>query len=422
MRGLSAVPRSTFALRPLLLAGCALLLLPVCAQADAITEWNANAAQAVVPGNGPPQQFRLMAMVHLAAHDALNSIDRRYATWSVVPPANPNASPEAAVARAVRDVLNATAAGQSATTNSQYAGYLSGLSCPAAHPDCIALGEAAGAAAAAAVLEARELDGSSQPHLPYTAAPGPGVYQPTTANGSVSFGNWGNVTPFAIGNSAQFGAGRTDFMNLSSRKYAADYNEVKAIGSFAVRSLAPNSQESLIARFWSSGGADYNRLARSALQGFPQDLWTRARTFALMNMAVSDGLFVTFHTKFKYAFWRPVTAIHWTDDGNPDTAPDATWAPYITTPPYPDYTCGLPNTISSSTSVLRELLGTDSANFTATAAGITRSFTTFSQAADESADARVYGGIHFRTGCVAAVAMGEKIAHYVVPTQRKRQL
>lgn len=418
MTGNASLRRSP-SLRRAGLAGLAVLLAPLSVQADAVTDWNAYAALAVTPGHAPPQQFRLMAMVHIAAHDALNAIDRRYGTWSAVAPASPDASPQAAVARAVRDVLNATAPGQSAATDARYASEIGALSCPAAQPACITLGEAAGAAAAAAVLQARSLDGSAAPNRPYAAAPGPGVYQATTANGSVTFGGWGAVTPFAVGDTAQFGVGRTDFMLLTSKRYTEDYDEVKSVGSSAVRSAAPHSEESRIARFWSSGGADYNRLARSALATVPQDLWERARTFALMNIAVSDGLFVTFRTKFKYNFWRPVTAIRWVDDGNPDTQPDPTWSSYISTPPYPDYTCGLPSTISGSTSVLRELLGTDAATFSATAAGITRTFTSFSQAADESADARVYGGVHFRTGCVASVALGEKVANYVVRTQLK---
>lgn len=403
---------------PVLLLASA-LGLPQAAHADAVTDWNAFAAGIVATGNAPPQQFRLMAMVQISVHDALNAIDPRYRTHHPVPSANPDASPEAAIARASRDVLLATVPARSGDVTAFYTAYVAGLpACAAASPQCIEHGEAAGAAAAAAMLQARHLDGSETPHLPYTLAPAPGVHQATS--GAVLFGNWGNVTPFAIGNASQFGAGATEFMKLNSKAYTTDYNEVKQVGSAAVRAALPNSEESRIARFWSSGGGDYNLLARAVLAaGAPQGLWDNARTFALMNMAVTDGLFVTFRTKYRYNFWRPQTAIRWADDGNPATAPDPTWTAYITTPPYPDYTCGLPSTIGGSTSVLRALTGSDEVAFTLTAAGITRTFTSLSMAADESADARVFGGIHFRTGCLAALVLSEKVADYVVATQLK---
>jgi hypothetical protein len=253
-----------------------------------------------------------------------------------------------------------------------------------------------------------------------------GVYQPTLPlppGGAPypQFGNWGNVTPFAIGNSAQFGAGRTNFMTISGAAYAKDYNEVKAVGSAAVRNAAPDSEESQIARFWPGGGANSNGFARSILASHDLDRWEHARLLALMNIAVADGLIVTFRTKYKYTFWRPVTAIRWADDGNPDTESDPTWTSYIATPPYPDYTCGLPNTVASATEVLRDYFGTDEVPFTVTATAVpptvTRSFTSLSQAAAESASARVYGGIHFRTGCTEALRLGEKVGKFVTMTQ-----
>jgi hypothetical protein len=268
----------------------------------------------------------------------------------------------------------------------------------------------------------RELDGSETPHVPYTLAPGPGVYQPTLPTPPPpapfpQFGNWGNLLPFALGNSSQFRPGHVPLLTLSSAAYARDYNEVKAVGSFAVRNAAPESEESRIARFWPGGGGNLNGFARIIVADYDLDLWENARLFALMNMAVNDGLIATFDAKFTYNFWRPYTAIRWIDDGNPATEPDPEWTSYITTPPYPDYTIG------ASTEVIRNVLGTDDVSFTITAAGlpptVTRSFTSLSQAADESASARVYGGIHFRSSCEAAVRLGEKVGRFVYQTQLK---
>jgi hypothetical protein len=196
---------------------------------------------------------------------------------------------------------------------------------------------------------------------------------------------------------------------------------VKAVGSAAVRSAAPDSEESRIARFWPGGGANLNGFARIIVADRDLDMWETARLFALVNMAVNDGLIATFRTKFEYNFWRPVTAIRWANDRNPATESDPTWSSYITTPPYPDFTCGLPNTIGSATEVLRNFFGTDEVPFTVTATGlppaVTRSFTSLSAAADEAASARVFGGIHFRTGCEAAVRLGEHVGQFVFETQ-----
>lgn len=409
------------------LAGALVMALPAPALADSVIDWNLTTNQFIAAAGGPPQQFRVFAMVHIAVHDALNAIEPRYQSYTVTSPANPGASPDAAVARAAHDVLAATLPSQVVALQAAYDAYIAGLpACAPASPNCIADGEAAGANAAQAIIGLRQFDHSDTPHVPYTLAPGPGVYQPTLPlppGGAPypQFGGWGGVTPFAIGNSAQFRPGRTEFANLKSKTYAQDYNEVKAVGSAAVRGAAPDSEESQIARFWPGGGANLNGFTRIILADYDFDRWEHARLFALMNMAVNDGLIATFETKFHYNFWRPVTAIRWADDGNDDTESDPAWSSYITTPPYPDYSCGLPNTIGSATEVIRNFFGTDEVPFTVTAAGlppsVTRSFTSLSQAANEAASARVFGGIHFRTGCLAAVRLGEKVGKYVTMTQ-----
>ncbi|UNK48135.1 phosphatase PAP2 family protein [Lysobacter sp. S4-A87] len=414
-----------------LLAGVLPLVVPCQALADAVTDWNATTNQVIGAAGGPPQQFRVFAMVHIAIHDALNAIDPRYKTYAAVGAGNPNASPDAAVARAARDVLLATLPTQAATINTAYTNFIAALpACAPAQPACISQGEAIGAVAADAILDMRVLDGSQTPHVPYTLGPAPGVYQPTPPTPPApapfpQFGGWGNLEPFALSSPWQFNPGRAAMLNIRSKAYAKDYNEVKAVGDAVLRNAAPDSEESRIARFWPGGGGNLNGVARVIVADYDFDLWEHARLFALMNMAINDGLVATFRVKYYYNFWRPYTAIHWVNDGNAGTQPDATWTSYIVTPPYPDYTCGLPNTVGSFAGVLREFFGTDAVPFTLTASGlppaVTRSYTSLSQAADESADARVYGGIHFRTGCEAGVKLGEKVGKFVFKTQLRPQ-
>lgn len=410
-------------LPPYLPIAGALLLFPGSAFADSVTDWSAFADQVIAGAGAPPQQVRVLAMTQVAVHDALNSIEPRYRTYTIVGAVNPNASPDAAVARAAADVLRASIPSQAATIDAQYAASIAALpACPASAPQCINHGIAAGAASAAAILQRRQGDGSATPHLPYTLAPAAGVYQPTLPTPPPpapypQFAGWGNVKPFAILNARQFFAPPAPELRLNSKAYADEYNEVKLMGSFAVRNAAPDSEESRVARYFPGGGANLNAIARGVVAGKSLDRWQHARLFALVNVAVNDALIATFRAKFHYNFWRPYTAIRWADDGNPLTQSDPTWTTYITTPPYPDYPCGLPTTMGAGAQVMRSYFGTDQLPYTLTAAGITRSYSRLSDAESDSVDARVYGGIHFRFGCEAGVVQSRKVGKWVYLTQ-----
>jgi hypothetical protein len=401
----------------------AALLLSAPAFADSVTDWSAFADQVIAGAGAPPQQYRVLAMTQVAVHDALNSIDPRYRTYSVVGAVNPNASPDAAVARAAADVLRASIPSQLAAIDAQYAASIADLpACPASTPQCINHGIAAGAASAAAILQLRQGDGSATPHLPYTLAPGPGVYQPTLPTPPPpapypQFAGWGNLKPFATISRYQFAAPTAPQLRLKSRAYADEYNEVKLMGSSVVRSAAPDSEESRVARYFPGGGANLNAIARAVVAGKSLDRWQHARLFAMVNIAVNDALISTFHSKYHYNFWRPYTAIRWADDGNPQTQSDPAWTSYITTPPYPDYPCGLPTTMGAGAQVMRSYFGTDQLPYTLTAAGITRSYTRLSDAESDSVDARVYGGIHFRFGCEAGIVQSRKVGKWVYLTQ-----
>src|SRR5262245_4787306 len=76
------------------------------AAADEVFDWNIKAFEALPPGGqNPISGSRTMAMMHLAVHDALNAINRRYEPYLYEGMAEPTADPAAAIAAAVRDVL-----------------------------------------------------------------------------------------------------------------------------------------------------------------------------------------------------------------------------------------------------------------------------------------------------------------------------
>ncbi len=416
------------------------LAAPGPANADVVTDWNAVAETVAPRFGGPQQQSRVQAMVQIAVHDALNSIEPRYARYSGLDPADLAASPDAAVAAAASQTLLELLAplppsqaklDAIATVVAAYDATVG----PGPYDDATQAGIDAGSAAAEAILALRADDGSSTPHLPYTLGPAPGVYQPTPnpefpAAITPSFAGWANVTPFSLRHGAQFEVGPGAIFDLTGADYAREYNEVKGVGDARVRGALPNSEESDIARFWPGGGSNWNLTAGGIVSGLNLDRWQHARLFALLNMAQADALIANQTWKYTYNFWRPVTAIRWADDGNPDTVSDPIWRPFLVTPPYPDYPCALPTATSAATEVLRQFFGTDDIAFTRTFSAplvplpapmaalpvktITRSFDSLSEADAESRDARVYAGIHFREGCEAGSRQGAQIARFVV--------
>ncbi|MCC7181652.1 MAG: hypothetical protein IT177_24950 [Acidobacteria bacterium] len=417
-----------------------ILALPGLAAADVVTDWN-RIAELVAPRFGAPQpQSRVQAMVQIAVHDALNAIDPRYDRYTSLALGDPDASPDAAAAAAARQTL---------------LGLLAPLPNSTAKQDAIDLIEAAyvatvgagpydsatqagidiGDDAAEAILALRVGDGSDTPHLPYTLPPGPGVYQPTPnpefpAVITPSFAGWAHVTPFVLRHGAQFEVGPGAIFDLAGAEYARQYNEVKQVGSSRVRGLLPDSEESDIARFWPGGGSNWNLTAREIVSGRGLDRWQHARLFALLNIAQADALIANQTWKYVHTFWRPVTAIRWADDGNPDTESDPNWRPFLVTPPYPDFPCALPSATGAAAETLRQFFGTDHVPFTRTftasavplpapmttlpAKVISRSFETLSEAVAEAQSARVYAGIHFREGCRAGARQGTQVGRFVV--------
>ena len=204
---------------------------------------------------------------------------------------------------------------------------------------------------------------------------------------------------------------------LTSEAYARDYNEVKSIGG--KNSTARTAEQTEIARFWFEGPPAWNRIARAVAEARGLDAWDSARLLALVNLAMADGYIAGFKIRYVYDFWRPVTAIREGDtDGNDATAGDPSWDSLQNTPAVSDYPSTQSTFSGAAAVVLAGVFGTDQVAFAITSgppfADIKRSFTSFSQAARESADSRVYAGIHFRTACEDGLALGRKIGERAV--------
>ena len=223
------------------------------------------------------------------------------------------------------------------------------------------------------------------------------------------------MTPFVLHQSSQFEPAGPP--SLSSSRYARDYNEVKEIG--ALDSVGRTDDQSMIAQFWYENASSiWSRFTHLAAQTQGLDDWETARLLALINPAMSDGIIAGWQAKSDFNRWRPVTAIRAGDsDGNEATVGDTMWSSFLESPPQPDYPSGHSVVAGAAAQVLRRFFGTDYIPFIATSgvpfAGLTRSFTSFSEAAEENADARVYAGIHTRSAVKDGTRQGEKIGRFV---------
>lgn len=216
---------------------------------------------------------------------------------------------------------------------------------------------------------------------------------------------------------------------LTSRRYLADFNEVKQLGGDGgTTPSARTGEQTEIALFWvESSPLQWNRIARTASQDRSLDPWENARLFGLLNMALADGYVATFATKYRYNFWRPVTAIREAeDDGNDRTVADPSWTPLLPRPPIPDHDSGHSVEGGAAAQVLKRFFRTDHVAFStcsltlppgftcADASPVLRSFTSFTQAAEENGLSRILVGFHFRNAVEQGIRHGRAIGNYVV--------
>jgi len=378
---------------------------------DAVTEWNRQAVTlTLLPASAlaPVQQTRVMAIVQVAVHDAVNGITREYESYLSPGPAPDNASPAAAAIAAAHHALRNLFSGQAAMLDTLY---LASLAAHGLSEDDPGIGY--GRSAAAAILALRADDHSAQAQYDYTA-PGagtPGVWVRLTSAPALLPG-WGNVTPFVLRSGSQF---RPDAPPaLDSEQYARDYNEIKQIG--VLNSATRTAEQTQIAFFWrASPTAIWNNVLSQVIATRDLDLSATARIFALFYLAAADASIACWEAKYIYNFWRPQPAIRSGDfDGNDFTAGDGTWAPLIATPPHPEYPSGH-TTNSSAMARILMLVFEDNPGvpIVVTISGITREWNRFSEGVEEVIDARIYSGIHFRTADEVGARLGRQVARFV---------
>jgi hypothetical protein len=417
--------------------------------ADVVTRWNANAGKAALAACLAPEgnglyEARMYATMHIAIHDALNAIDRRSEPYVLREKVHRPTSRRSAVAAAAHAVLVAQVGATPLvpptcieagleSVNADYAAALADI------PDgpAKARGLELGRAAAAAILAKRLADGSDTVLLVdtgYAQGTHPGEYRFTPGTPFAFAPRWGEVTPFALASSTQFLPAPP--FDVRGRKYAADFNEIKTLGGDDVTTMsARTADQTQFAHFWvESSPLQWNRIARIVSSNQHLDPWENARLFGLLNIALADAYIASWETKYRFNFWRPVTAIQLADtDGNPLTTSDPLWTPLRPTPPIPDHESGHAIQGGAAAQVLKRFFGRDRIRFKTCSltlldeaqrcggtSEVVRSFRSFTQAANENGTSRILVGFHFRHAVVEAIGRGRKIADWVFKTQLER--
>jgi hypothetical protein len=387
-------------------------LLPVArAQADTVTDWNVIALNATAVPPNAILQSRSLAIVHGAIYDAVCAVDRKSGVYAVNLEAPAGTLVEAAVAAAAHGTLVRLAPAQQPMLDAALNVSLSNIP---DGPGKIA-GIALGGQIAEKIVALRSSDGADA-KVTFTPKASAGLYQLTPPQSLPAIlSQWGAVTPFVL--RSRTGLDLKGAPAITTAQFARDFEEVKSVG--ARNSTTRTADQTAAAIFWTVQTAvPWHAAARAASSAKRLSLSENARLFALLTMASADSQIIAFEEKYQRPHWRPITAIRAaTDLGIPALKGDAGWEPLLVTPPHPEYPSAHAIFSGAAEAVLRGFFGSDEINVSVTAPGpfgVTRTYRQFSELTAEVDNARVWGGIHFRSADVDGTEIGRKIGEIVL--------
>ena len=394
---------------PLLAA--AALGLPSPAAADTVTDWWEVAnrfylAGQSAPGPRLPDAERASSRTALAMFEAVNAIDRRYESYLDLPGVDRKASQDAAAATAAFRVLSKHYPQHKATLEDSYAMAMAEIADGAAKE----AGRQIGERAAEAAVAARGVDPAvPQPH--YRPRTRPGEWIHTSIPSLETY--WYAFRPWVVGSDQLMPPPPPA---LTSERYARDYEEVRRLGGRD--SKERTREQTLIARY--RQGYDLAPMVRYIADRPGRRQVDNARLVALYQMAFDDAVQAMIIAKYRYDFWRPVTAIRNGDrDGNAATQPDPGWLPLLPNPNFQEYPCGHCAAVAVQAEVLKLAGGLPADTPVRVSAGggpnmPVQTVKSWNEVVRQVSDSRMYGGVHYRFSNEAAEEMGRKAARITV--------
>jgi hypothetical protein len=382
--------------------------------ANQVLAWNEIAYREmfVVKNLPPPVAVLNFAIMHAAVYDAVNAIEGSFEPYLGAPGvADDGDSVNAAAVEAAYRTLAAFVPSPSAQLATDHTNTIAHIR---EHEGDTATdgGVAVGLAAANAIIGPRSGENRANSTL-FTTGTGAGDWRAFSGN---NFRWLTNIDPFLIERAEDFA---TDGPRpLGSRKYAAEFNEVKSLGRKTGSTRTDDQTEAAL--FWADNAiAMWTRIFQDLAEGQGLATTESARFFAMLYLTGSDALIACFLDKELHGFWRPQTAIQNAGtDGNRKTTADPAWESLLGNLPYPEHPSGHSCISASIVATLQDFFGTDVMSFGATSTAtetipaIPREFSSFSQAIKEIRKARVWGGLHFMSADAQAANLGRKVANY----------
>ena len=374
---------------------------------NAVLYWSGIAEGAIAAGRPPASSSVLGGMIHAAMYDAVAAVDGELEPLATGITSPPGASADAAVAQAARDVLVARVPAQAAAVQAAFDAYMAAIPAGSAKD----AGKAVGTAAAAGMLAMRTGDRFDDV-VPYVQrTPGPGVFEPIAPTPPVDVKLPG-VRSFTYDSPSEYRPNGP--YELTSKRYARDVAELQAFGRATGSMRTPGQTET--ARFFADQTfVQYSRALRGLVNERSLDLRESARLLGYVHVATADTMIACWEAKYHYSFWRPNHAIQRADtDGNPATSPDASWLPLMTGN-HPEYPSGHGCYTAALTESLRQYFGTKHVrlSLSSTTTGTTRTYERLDDLVTDVENARVWGGLHFRTTMTQTAKDFPKVARAV---------
>lgn len=405
-------------MKKLLLLTFAVVSFLTTVNANEVNRWNDITMSAIRTSRiTPPLSSRALAITHIAIFDAVNALDKSYQSYSRdLKVKNQNLIQELVVAAAARKALVSIFPTQRYLFEKSFADTVTKFQGNPAAVDSIALGEKS----ADLILKARKDDAQfMQPTLDFVATPGLGMWVPTMPTyENPLLPHWGSVKTFSVNSASQFRPMGPPALDSEAYKVAA--SEVQALG--AKTSTARTAEQTDIAKFWSDGSGTntppghYNVMARTLAASQNYSLVQTAHMLALLNIALADAAITCWDAKYAFWFWRPVTALR-------DTKVDSNWESLLFTPYFPEYVSGHSTFSGAADVVLRNLFG-NNVEYSLVSdglPGVTRKYTSITEATREAGRSRIYGGIHYEFSNQDGFRLGTLVGEHVYSQTLKKK-